>query len=52
MHHTVQKKKMNSFVTYYIKIHKLYPEHHEECNTVLLSGEDTLYRYDKQVNIS
>ena len=40
---------MNSFVTYYIKIRKLCPEHHEECNTVLLSGEDTLYHYDKQV---
>jgi len=40
---------MNSFVTYYLKIHKLYPEYHEECNTVLLSGEDTLYHYDKQV---
>jgi len=40
---------MNSFVTYYIKIHKLYPEHHEVRNTVLLSGEDTLYHYDKQV---
>jgi len=40
---------MNSFVTYYIKICKLYPEYYEECNTVFLSGEDTLYHYDKQV---
>ena len=49
MHHTVQKKKMHGVVTYYIKIRQLYPEHHEECNTVLISGEDTLYGYDKQV---